>query len=104
MEMIKDIDYAKDNYINDINDKRKKSLELYKNYLEPVGHYLIGKSTVEAGLPLIVYLFIGIILDFIIYNFFSKSIVPLATVLIAFLGFIREAQKRKRKKMFYPYY
>jgi len=104
MEMIKDIDYAKDTYINDINDKRKKSLELYKNYLEPVGRYLIGKSTVEAGLPLIVYLFIGIILDFIIYNFFSKSIVPLATVLIAFLGFIREAQKRKRKKMFYPYY
>lgn len=104
MEIIKDIDVKNDTYVNDINDKRKKSLELYKKYLYPVGNYLISKSEIKPGLPLIVYSIIGIIFDFIIYKFFSKSIVPLATVLITFLGFIRENQKRKRKKMFLPYY
>ena len=104
IESVKDIDYENDTFVYDINDKRKKSLELYKKYIEPNGLYLISKSEFRPGLPLFFYLIIGIFLDFIIYKFVSKSFAPLATILIIILGFFKEVKKRKGKKMFKPYY
>ena len=104
MELVKDIDYSNDTFINDIQDKQKKSLELYKKHIGPVGLYLIRKSRFKTGSPLIFYLISGIILDFIIYRFFSTSLAPLATVLITLAGFFRELKKRKGKKLFSIYY
>ena len=104
MELVKDINYSHDTFINDVHDKKKKSLVLYKKYIGPVGLYLISKSRFKTGSPIIFYLISGIILDYIIYRFFSTSIVPLDTVLITLAGIIRESKKRKGKKMFAPYY
>ena len=104
MELVKNIDYENDTYINDFNDKRKKSLELYEKYIGPAGLYLISKSKFRPGLPLLFYLILGIILDFIMYTFFSKNFAPLGTILLVIVGYFKEVKKRKGKKMFSPYY
>jgi len=104
LNIVKDIDYTTDTYINNSNDKQIKSLALYKKHIAPAGFYLISKSGFRAGTPVGLYIIIGILIDIIIYNYFSKSIVPIVSILMTIWAIASRNKKRKGNKMFSAFY
>lgn len=100
-EIIKDYEYSdSNNDVKYIHEKRKQSLDLYQKHISPVGGYLIHESGFRPDLSLRYFLVCGIILDIIIYNFFSKSIAPLATILVILIGIKMRNKKRKEGRTF----
>ena len=104
LDIVKDVDYSNDNNGDtDIHYKKRQSLDLYKKYVSPVGSYLIHESGFGPDLSLKFHLITGIILDTIIYYFFSKSIVPLSTILVTLIGIKSRNKRRKEGKVFSPF-
>ncbi|MFC0604121.1 hypothetical protein [Winogradskyella pulchriflava] len=100
-EIVKDFEYYDNiNNVKYIHDKRKQSLDLYQKHLRPVGSYLIQESDFGPDLSLRYFLICGITLDIIIYSFFSKSIVPLSTILVIIIGIKMRNKKRKEGRTF----
>ncbi len=102
-DIVREIDYSNDTYINDIHDKKKKSLNLYHKYIIPVGKYLVKERRLRPDLPLGMSLIFGIILDIVIYYFISKNLIPLITILIFILALIVKDKRRKNGNFFAPY-
>jgi hypothetical protein len=61
------------------------------------------ESEFSTRLPIGFYIFIGIITDLIIYNFFSRDFVPLGTIVFVGIGILFRKRKRNDKKVFEPF-
>ena len=98
-DIVKDIDFSIDEKDYSLySEKRKESLKLYNKYLEPIGSYLLENSEFGVDLPVGVYLFLGIIIDSVIYFNFEKSIVPLMSILILIFGIKMKNKKQREGK------
>ncbi|KRO67786.1 MAG: hypothetical protein ABR84_03455 [Cryomorphaceae bacterium BACL21 MAG-121220-bin10] len=73
------------------------SLSLYKNYLLPVGQYLIKKKEFRTRLDIVKYILSGILFDCILLYFFNFCF---TTPLFILIGFIKIRKKIKKKQFF----
>ena len=103
-ELVKEMDFSVDeNNYSEIQKQKAESRKRFHNYIYPAGSFLMWESEFSTRLPIGFYIFIGIIVDFIIYYNFSKDFVPLGTIILFGIGILLRKRKRNDKKVFEPF-
>jgi hypothetical protein len=103
-ELVKGMDFSVDeNDYSEIQKQKAESRKRYQKYIYPAGSFLMWESEFSTRLPIGFYIFIGIITDLIIYNFFSRDFVPLGTIVFVGIGILFRKRKRNDKKVFEPF-
>ena len=79
-------------------NNRHKSVELFREYLKPIGVYLIRKRKFTSRTSLHVYIIIGIIIDFALIYFIDIYKYPIFSLFSIILGLVerRNAIKNMR--------
>lgn len=91
LEAVKDLDYMIDQH---------NSLELYKNFILPVGQYLTKRRNFRSKWDILKYLVVGIIIDLVLMNFVLKTNYFVFTPVLVILGYIRRKIKIKKNEYF----
>ncbi|WP_397364120.1 hypothetical protein [Olleya sp. R77988] len=100
-EIVKEIDFLIDeNNYEELQKQKMESRKRYNKYIFPAGSILMTESGFKTKLPIGFYLFIGIIMDFIIYYSFSKDIVPLSSIVFLGVGILFRKRKNNKNKVF----
>ena len=100
-ELVKEIEFLEDksNNVEFLNQKAE-SRKRYTHYIYPVGSFLMWESEFSTRLPIGFYILVGVIADLLIYYFYSKSLVPLGTIVFIGIGILFRRRKRNDQKVF----
>lgn len=95
-------------YFDNINYKiidERESISLFKEYLMPIGNFLVKEEKFISNTNLFIYTVIGVIIDLSIFSFGSKSYVyPIFSLSLFIIGFIKRIQHKKDGTYFSPKY
>lgn len=103
-KLVKEMDFSVDgNDFSEIQKQKAESRKRYQKYIYPAGSFLMWENELSTRLPIGFYIFIGIIVDLIVYYNFSKDFVPLGTIALIGIGILFRKRKRNEKKIFEPF-
>ena len=89
-QTVRDLNYSNDRY---------NSFIFFRQYLNPVGHYLINRRAFKTKWDIITFIVIGLIIDLLVYFFIGKYYFVFTPSLI-FIGIIWLKYKIKKGEFF----
>ncbi|MCF7559560.1 hypothetical protein L3X39_02845 [Sabulilitoribacter multivorans] len=100
-EIVKELDFSIDeNDHSAILKQKVQSRKRYREFIYPIGSFLMWESGFSIRKPIEFYIFIGIIIDSIIYYFLSKDFVPLGTIVFIGIGVLSHKKRNNKQKVF----